>query len=163
MWNAWAKGYKLGVQASSDHLSTHISYACTLAEDFTREGLLDAMRRRHSYGATDNIILDFQAEANGESYIMGDIIQSKTARVSKLHVIGTSKIKQLVLVKNQQLIYVRQPDAEEIQLEFVDRPLRSRRTGLLLRARGADRRTGGLEAADLGRVKAAEARWRRSI
>ena len=31
-------------------------YACTLAEEFTRDGLVDAMRKRHSYGATDNII-----------------------------------------------------------------------------------------------------------
>ena len=54
VWNAWAKGYKLGVQSSSDHLSTHISYACTIAEEFTRDGLVDAMRKRHSYGATDN-------------------------------------------------------------------------------------------------------------
>ena len=38
VWNAWAKGYKLGVQAASDHLSTHYSYACTIAEDFTRQG-----------------------------------------------------------------------------------------------------------------------------
>ncbi len=37
-WNALAKGYKLGVQASSDHWSTHISYACILAETLTREG-----------------------------------------------------------------------------------------------------------------------------
>ncbi|MBL8223529.1 MAG: hypothetical protein JNL62_30130, partial [Bryobacterales bacterium] len=27
VWNAWKKGYKLGVIASSDHFSTHISYA----------------------------------------------------------------------------------------------------------------------------------------
>jgi hypothetical protein len=27
VWNAWAKGAKLGVQSSSDHVSTHISYA----------------------------------------------------------------------------------------------------------------------------------------
>src|SRR5262249_55556723 len=30
VWNAWAKGYKLGTQAASDHLSAHISYACTI-------------------------------------------------------------------------------------------------------------------------------------
>ena len=30
VWNAWAKGYKLGVQASSDHVSTHISYTCVI-------------------------------------------------------------------------------------------------------------------------------------
>ena len=43
VWNAWAKGYKLGVQVASDHLSTHISYACTLASDFTQAGTA----RRH--------------------------------------------------------------------------------------------------------------------
>ena len=69
MWNAWAKGYKLGVQASSDHLSTHYSYAMTIAEDFTRNGLLQAMKRRHSYGATDNILLDVRLL---DEYMMGD-------------------------------------------------------------------------------------------
>ncbi|MBI3682449.1 MAG: hypothetical protein HY235_18880, partial [Acidobacteria bacterium] len=44
--NAWGKGYKLGVQASSDHVSTHTSYAYVIAESDTREGLLDAMRKR---------------------------------------------------------------------------------------------------------------------
>jgi len=36
-WNALAKGYKLGVQASSDHWSTHISYACLLTDNFTKK------------------------------------------------------------------------------------------------------------------------------
>ena len=63
VWNAWAKGYKLGIQAASDHLSTHISYACTISPDGTRKGLLDAMRARHSYGATDNIVLDYRLVA----------------------------------------------------------------------------------------------------
>ncbi len=62
VWNAWAKGYKLGVQAASDHISTHISYAATIAEDFTTQGLLDAMKKRHSYAATDNIILQKNKE-----------------------------------------------------------------------------------------------------
>ena len=30
-WRALERGYKLGVQASSDHWSTHISYACLIA------------------------------------------------------------------------------------------------------------------------------------
>ena len=50
------------MQASSDHVSTHVSYALILAEDFTRQGLLDAMRKRHAYAATDNIIVDFRAQ-----------------------------------------------------------------------------------------------------
>jgi hypothetical protein len=43
-----AKGYKLGVQASSDHASTHLAYTCVIAEDSTREALIDAMRKRHT-------------------------------------------------------------------------------------------------------------------
>jgi hypothetical protein len=120
-WDALAKGYKLGVQASSDHWSTHISYACILAEEFTRESMFEALKKRHTYGATDNIALDFQAEANGESYIMGDIIRSTTAPRLKIHAIGTGKIKQLVIIKNQQFVYVRHPNAEEVNIEFVDR------------------------------------------
>ncbi len=56
--NALAKGYKLGFQASSDHISTHVSYACILAEEFSRKGIVEAMKKRHTYAATDNIILD---------------------------------------------------------------------------------------------------------
>lgn len=77
LWNALAKGYKLGVQASSDHWYTHISYACLLAENFSREGLLDAIRKRHAYGATDNIVLDVQAKIGDTTYVMGDVIHSQ--------------------------------------------------------------------------------------
>ena len=31
----------------------------------TREALLDAMKRRHSYGATDNIVLDYRLQTGG--------------------------------------------------------------------------------------------------
>ena len=56
--NAWAKGYKLGMIASSDHDSTHISYAMVYTDDVRRQGILDAIRKRHTYAAMDNIILD---------------------------------------------------------------------------------------------------------
>src|SRR5205814_4870149 len=51
VWNALAKGYRLGFQSSSDHISTHISYAVALAEAPTRAAILDAFKRRHCYGA----------------------------------------------------------------------------------------------------------------
>ena len=57
---AWAKGYRLGVQASSDHLGVHTAYSMILAEENSREALVDAIRKRHTYGATDNIIIDFR-------------------------------------------------------------------------------------------------------
>jgi hypothetical protein len=105
VWNAWAKGYKLGVQVSSDHLSTHISYACTLATDFTAEGLLDAMRKRHSYGATDNIILDYRLQTGDREYLQGDIVKVN---------------RQIDIVKNNTFVHNRQPLQQEVSFSFVD-------------------------------------------
>lgn len=119
-WNALAKGYKLGVQASSDHWSTHISYACLLAETFTREGLLEAMHRRHAYAATDNIILDFRARSGATSYIMGDTFSAQSPPQLSVRALGTGAIKQIDLIKNQTFIYTIRPGAKQASFEFTD-------------------------------------------
>lgn len=120
VWNAWAKGYKLGVQASSDHLSTHISYACTLATEFTREGLLRAMRQRHSYGATDNIVLDYRLESGGRQYLQGDIVEAPGEVRLLVRVWGTAPIRQIDLIKNNRFLHTRQNLGREVSFSFVD-------------------------------------------
>ena len=120
VWNAWAKGYKLGVQSASDHLSTHISYACTIATDFTREGLLDAMRQRHSYGATDNIILDYRLQSGGSEYLQGDIVKASGEFQLSVKVIGTADIRQIDVIRNNKFIHNRQPLTREASFTFVD-------------------------------------------
>jgi len=120
VWNAWAKGYKLGVQSSSDHLSTHLSYACTLAEEFSRERLLDAMRRRHSYGATDNIILDFRLQAGGREYLQGDIVEAPGDFRLWVKVIGTAPIRQIDVIRSNAFIHNRQNLGPELSFTFVD-------------------------------------------
>jgi len=120
VWNAWAKGYKLGVQASSDHLSTHISFACTIAEDGSRAGLLDAMKRRHSYGATDNIILDFRLQSGDDEYLQGDdVIVEGDYRLS-IRVIGTQPIRQIDVIRGQEFVFNRQNLGRDASLSFVD-------------------------------------------
>jgi len=120
VWNAWAKGYKLGVQSSSDHLSTHISYACTLAEEFTREGLVNAMRQRHSYGATDNIILDYRLQAAGREHLQGDIVDAPGDFRLWVKVIGTAPIRQIDIIKNNTFVHNRQNLPAEVSFTFVD-------------------------------------------
>src|SRR5262249_51256440 len=83
---ALAKGYRLGFQASSDHVSTHVSYACVLAEEFSRTGLVDAMRKRHTYAATDNIVLDVRLGGLG---IMGDQVRTDKPALDVV-VLGTN-------------------------------------------------------------------------
>ncbi len=121
VWNAWAKGYKLGVQASSDHLSTHISYACTIARQFTREGLLEAMKMRHSYGATDNIVLDYRLRTHdGAEYLQGDILRTGPGFTLWIKVIGTAPIRQLDIIKNNTFIHTAHPLRQEVELTFAD-------------------------------------------
>ena len=45
VWTALALQYRLGFQASSDHISTHISFAVAIAESATRAAILDAFQR----------------------------------------------------------------------------------------------------------------------
>lgn len=121
VWNAWAKGYKLGVQVASDHLSTHISYACTLAEEFSRKSLLDAMRARRNYGATDNMIVDYRLiDESGEEHLQGAAVNAPGAFKLMVRVKGTTPIRQLDIIKNQEFLYNRQKLPQETEIEFVD-------------------------------------------
>ena len=91
MWNAWKRGLKLGVQTSADHIATHDSYTCLLVEEDQprgREDLLNAMRARHVYAATDNIIVDVRIG----DHLMGDIFESRDTPVLKVKVEGTGPI-----------------------------------------------------------------------
>ncbi|MCS7026193.1 MAG: DUF3604 domain-containing protein [Bryobacteraceae bacterium] len=120
VWNAWAKGYKLGVQAASDHLSTHISYACTISTGGSREQLLDAMKARHSYAATDNIVLDYRMRANGREYLQGDIAEVKGDFSLVIKVLATAPIRQLDIIRSNQFILTRHLLGKEVDFEFRD-------------------------------------------
>jgi hypothetical protein len=43
VWNALAKGYRLGTTSSSDHGSTHISYSLVYTPENDRKAILDAI------------------------------------------------------------------------------------------------------------------------
>jgi len=120
VWNAWAKGYKLGVQVSSDHLSTHISYACTLSTEFSKQALLDAMRARQSYGSTDNIVLDYQLELAGARHLQGSIIKGSGSPRLHVAVKGTKPIRQIDIVRNNEFIHTTHPLSKDATFSFAD-------------------------------------------
>lgn len=116
IWNALDKGYKLGFQASSDHISTHMSYAVVLTDDISRQGIIDAFKRRHSYAATDNIIVEFRCGKQ----IMGDIFDSAAAPKFDIHVLGTAPISKLSIVKSSKYVHVVKPMEREVKLSWTD-------------------------------------------
>ncbi len=111
---ALEKGYRLGFQASSDHISTHVSYACVLAEEFSRKGLVDAMRKRHSYAATDNIILDVRLGALG---IMGDEVRTAEPRLDVV-VVGTGPLELVDVIRNGDVVHTQRPDKGAAEVRF---------------------------------------------
>ncbi len=120
LWNAWAKGIKLGVQASSDHVSTHTSFACVLVDDFSRQGLVDGMRKRHTYAATDSIVLDYRIATHDAMALMGDAVESRTAPRLEIRILGTAPIAQLDIIKNNAYVHQIKPGQQDVSLSYVD-------------------------------------------
>ena len=117
---AFKKGIKFSFQSSSDHGSTHISYAMVYAEDTSREALLRAMRARHTYGATDNIVADYRCTANGRDYMLGDDFSSSQPPTLRLKLVGTAPFSKVTLVKDDEEIHVLTPNKSEVELNWTD-------------------------------------------
>ena len=120
-WNALAKGYKLGVQSSSDHWSTHISYACIVAADFTRAGPARGPAPPPRVRGDGQHRARFPGARGGREYIMGDAFAAAAAPLFVLKSVGTGAIKQVDLIKDQHFIYTARPGTKETSFEFTDR------------------------------------------
>ena len=125
VWEAFKKGARLGFQSSSDHVSTHLSYGVAIVEDASPEGLLDAFRRRHSYAAQDNIILDVRS---GE-HLMGDEFASSTEPRFDIRVLGTALVRKIDIIRQvegESPAYVAafEPGQADVQLTWTDRDAR---------------------------------------
>jgi len=121
IWNAFAKGYRLGFQVSSDHVSTHISYAIVLAERPTREGILEAFKKRHSYGANDNIILDVRSG----NYMMGDEFTAASPPRLEISVTGTGPVARVDIVRQidrgrPEYVHAAEPKQASVKLSWTD-------------------------------------------
>ncbi len=95
VWEAFKKGRRLGFQASSDHVSTHISYGIVLAEENSRDGIMQGFKQRHSYAAHDNIVL---VVSSGD-HLMGDEFSSPAVPRLRIAAKGTASIEQVDIIR----------------------------------------------------------------
>jgi hypothetical protein len=116
VWNALAKGYRLGFQSSSDHVSTHLSYAVVLAEDASRQGLIDAFKKRHCYAATDNIVLDVRSG----THVMGDAFETAKRPVLDIVVHGTAPVAKVHVIRDNKYVYSSEPKNRTVKLRYTD-------------------------------------------
>jgi hypothetical protein len=116
VWSAWAKGLKLGVQASSDHVSTHISYAGFYVDRLDRDAIIEALKARRSYAATDNGFVDLRI---GEHF-MGESFRAHAVMPLRVYVRGTSDIARVEVIHNNKVVYVVPGTGPEMTFNWTD-------------------------------------------
>jgi hypothetical protein len=113
---ALEKGYKLGFEASSDHVSTHISYANLMVKSLTRDDLLDAFKKRHIYAATDNILADVRSGTN----MAGDSFTTASQPVLQVRLEGTAPFAKVHIVKDGKYAYSVEPKTARVSFSWRD-------------------------------------------
>ncbi len=119
VWDALAKGVKVGLIASSDHGLTHGAYACVYAKDRSRQAILEALRARRTYAATEVIVLDFRMG----SAFMGQEVETVAPPRFQATVIAPREIRRIEIVRNNEFIYSTDPAGRRHRLEFEDAAL----------------------------------------
>lgn len=116
IWNALEKGYKMGFIASSDHRATHISYAAVYTPERNYDDIWDSLNARRTYAATENIIVDFQSGGHA----MGEEFSTDEPPRIDVRIIGTTKIQQIDIIKDNTFAYTAHPDVDEVTFTYTD-------------------------------------------
>lgn len=123
--SAWARGYRLGVIASSDnHIgqpgNPNNGLAAVWAKELTRESLFEALKNRRCYGTTgERILLSFQVDGHlmGEEY---KVANAASPRRILVKVSGTRPIAELCVVKNNEDLFVYRDLDKTAEIETTD-------------------------------------------
>jgi hypothetical protein len=110
------KGYRLGFEASSDHVSTHMSYANLYVKDVTREAVLDALKKRHVYASTDDTLADVESG----THMMGDEFSTADPPTLKIKLRGAAKFAKVTIIRDGKTVYATSPNTPEVEFTWRD-------------------------------------------
>jgi hypothetical protein len=97
--SAGGKGYLLGFESSSDHRSTHLSYANVWVTDPGRQGILDALSKRRVYASTDLILADVRMG----DHFMGEVFNWTGKPTLSVTIQGSTAIQEVDVIKDGAL------------------------------------------------------------
>ncbi len=122
--DALSEGNIYGFVSFSDHGSTHNSWAGVWVEKPTRKALFEAMLRRRTFAASDEIILRVSAEnpQTGRQYTVGEDVTAsvKSPLVIKIGVEAPDVILRVDVVRDGQYVYTTRPNARTFTSTFTD-------------------------------------------
>jgi hypothetical protein len=113
---ALQKGYRLGFQASSDHISTHLSYCNLWVKDNTREGILEALAARRVYGSTENILADVRSG----DHFMGEEFSVSAPPSISVKLWGMVDFANVYIIRDGQYVYSVQPGSPTVDFTWLD-------------------------------------------
>ncbi len=113
---ALQKGYRLGFQASSDHISTHMAYCNLWVTSRTREGIMEAFHKRRIYGSTDNILADVRSAG----HFMGEEFSTTQTPAISVKLWGTANFAKVHIIKDSQYVYSIQPGKKTVDFTWQD-------------------------------------------
>ena len=129
MWDALAKGIRIGIIASSDHGQTHQARAGVYVDDlseipadlsfrsgFTRGGIIDALKARHAFGATTAVTMQVSVGTHmlGEEFAVDDL------PVLKCYIAAPEPIQTVEVVRDNQFVFTTSPKGKEARFQFQD-------------------------------------------
>ena len=82
----------------------------------SRQGIIDAFKKRHSYAATDNILVDVRSG----SHLMGDVFESAQRPTIDIVVHGTGPVAKVHVLRDSKYVYTAEPKQAEVKLSFTD-------------------------------------------
>ena len=137
---ALLKGYRLAFQSSSDHRSTHISYALVYAKDASREAIFEGMKNRRVYAATENIIADFRCrDSKGVDHMLGEEFSTASAPELRIKLVGTAPFKKVFVIKDDEYVNVTSPGNEVVEFTWTDpKPKKGQASYYYVRGEQAD-------------------------
>lgn len=123
LWDAFDKGYIVGVMCNSDghhgrpgaegagmaDFGIENGLTCVLADSLTRDAVFDALRERRCYGTTGaRMILDFTAN----EHPMGTVLANPSNPIDfRANVVGTAPLESLQLFQGKEIIEEVRPAA----------------------------------------------------
>jgi len=129
MWDALAKGVRIGIIASSDHGQTHQARAGVYVEGagdgsaelsrapgFTRQGILDALRARRTFGSTTAVAV----KVSVGGHALGEEFTLATSPTIEARIVAPDRIKRMDVVRNNRFVYTSQPNTAEAAFTFHD-------------------------------------------
>ena len=97
-------------------LSTHMSYCNLWVTEPTREGLLEAFKKRRVYGAPDNILADVRRSG----HLMGEEFSLPEPPTLDVKLVGTDEFAKVHIIKDGQYVYTAEPGTSRVEFSWRD-------------------------------------------